>query len=98
MTIAILTILGSLVPLLVWWVRRAAAKHDDPAEQHENKRETIAKLRLLLASFTYLRVFALFRGSNHGLSGELGASLPWKCIRWVSVAKPTLFAWCLTLR
>jgi len=43
MTIAILTILGSLVPLLVWWVRRAAAKHDDPAEQHENKRESIAK-------------------------------------------------------
>jgi len=43
MTIAILTILGSLVPLLVWCVRRAAAKHDDPAEQHENHRESIAK-------------------------------------------------------
>ena len=43
MTIAILTILASLVPLLVWWVRREAAKKDDPWQQHENHRETIAK-------------------------------------------------------
>ena len=43
MTIAILTILAALVPLLVWWVRRAAAKKDDPWQQHENHRETIAK-------------------------------------------------------
>jgi len=43
MTIAILTIIGSLVPLLAWWVRRAAAKHDDPTEQHEDKRESIAE-------------------------------------------------------
>jgi len=43
MTIAILTILASLVQLLVWWVRRAAAKKDDPWQQHENHRETIAK-------------------------------------------------------
>ena len=43
MTIAILTILASLVPLLVWWIRRRAATEDDPLQQHENHREQIAK-------------------------------------------------------
>ena len=43
MTTAILGILAALIPFAIWLWKRAAAKHDDPAEQNENHRETIAK-------------------------------------------------------
>jgi len=43
MTTAILGILAALIPFAIWLWKRAAAKHDDPAQQHENHREQIAK-------------------------------------------------------
>ncbi len=43
MTTAILGIVVALIPFAIWLWKREAAKHDDPAEQHEKAREAIAR-------------------------------------------------------
>jgi hypothetical protein len=43
MTTAILGILAALIPFAIWLWKRHAATEDDPWQQHENHRETIAK-------------------------------------------------------
>ena len=33
----ILALLAALVPLLIWWIKRAAEKRDDPIEQNRKR-------------------------------------------------------------
>jgi hypothetical protein len=42
-TVAILSILGALVPLLVWWVRRRAARQDAPEAKRDQIHGALAK-------------------------------------------------------
>ena len=43
MLTSIIAILAALVPLFVWLIRRHLTHEDDPATQHNEKREAIAK-------------------------------------------------------
>jgi hypothetical protein len=43
MVTALITILGALVPLLVWWIQRTVQQKDDPSEQNRKRYETIDK-------------------------------------------------------
>jgi hypothetical protein len=37
--LAILALLGALVPLLIWWLKRAAERREDPATQNRKRYE-----------------------------------------------------------
>ena len=37
MAVTILALLGALVPLLIWWLKRRAVQRDDPAQQNRNR-------------------------------------------------------------
>jgi hypothetical protein len=39
MAVAILALLGALVPLVVWWVKRWAERREDPATQNRKRYE-----------------------------------------------------------
>lgn len=41
MTLAILGIISALLPLLVWWIKRVAARRDDPISDHRKRYATI---------------------------------------------------------
>ena len=43
MTVAILGLLGALVPFALWLWKRRADRRDDPLEQHRQKYEQIEK-------------------------------------------------------
>lgn len=43
MTAAILGIAASLIGLIVWWVKRSAAKADDPVQQNRDRYAQIDK-------------------------------------------------------
>lgn len=37
MASAIIALLGALLPLLIWWLKRRAGQRDDPAEQNRQR-------------------------------------------------------------
>jgi hypothetical protein len=37
MVTSIIALLGALVPLLIWWLKRRAGQRDDPAQQNRNR-------------------------------------------------------------
>jgi hypothetical protein len=39
MGVAILALLGALVPLLIWWLKRWAERREDPATQNRKRYE-----------------------------------------------------------
>ena len=43
MTLSIIAILAALIPLLVWFIRRQAARRDDPLNQKEKRHEEISR-------------------------------------------------------
>ncbi len=43
MTLAIIGLLTALIPLVMWWLKRRAAKKENPINQNRERQQTIAR-------------------------------------------------------